>query len=330
MGCCFPAEARQIIDMAGRLIIVPDVIRKVYGTSPPATYMVYAIDPGMIAGLNFPLNSSNKHFIDQRLHQLPVIGGWFGQGHTANLETLLQVKPDISVVWMWENLSALNEKTEQAMKPLGIPIVYIVIDSLADYPAAFRFLVKLFNKQERTDALYRYAEQALEDVARVRNDIPDKDRVSVYYAEGPYGLYTECHTSVHAELITLSGGKNVHLCSNSSAYGMQKISIEQIFKYDPQVIVFHEPMLSNRLANDSKWKNVRAVQDGRVYKIPITPFNWFDRPPSFMRLLGLKWMTHHLYPKAYQINLIDEIQQFYKLFLNITLDEASAREILQP
>jgi iron complex transport system substrate-binding protein len=54
-GIC-PAAARQITDMAGRQVETPDTVNRVYGTSPPATYTVYALDPGLLAGLYSPLN----------------------------------------------------------------------------------------------------------------------------------------------------------------------------------------------------------------------------------------------------------------------------------
>lgn len=326
---CFSAEARQITDMAGRQVNVPEVIRKVYGTSPPATYMVYAIDPGLMAGLNFPLNQSGKQYLDPCVLQLPVIGGWFGQGRVANLETLLQVRPDIALVWKWQQLSAVNEKMERTLEPLGIPIVYIILDTPADYPKAFEFLGELLNRQARARTLGRYAETALAAADRVRAAIPNEKRVTVYYAEDVNGLSTECHTSVHAQLIPLCGGKNVHRCVQHRRIGRQKISKEMVLKYDPQVIVSHEVLFLRRIADDPKWKNIRAVQDGRVYKIPRTPLNWFDRPPSFMRLLGIHWMMHRLYPRIYPIDMVAETRHFYRLFLNVYLNEAAAREILQ-
>jgi iron complex transport system substrate-binding protein len=111
----------------------------------------------------------------------------------------------------------------------------------------------------------------------------------------------------------------------SRPYGMQKISMEQILRYDPDVIVFHEPLLAAELSGQGGWQNLRAVLDGRTYRIPRLPFNWFDRPPSFMRLLGLKWMMHHLYPDEYPIDLVSETRNFYGLFLNVTLDAEAAR-----
>ena len=322
------AEAREIVDMTGRRVTVPDVIRQVFGTSPPATYMVYAMDPGMLAGLNSPLTQSEKQYIDPRLQPLPVIGGWFGQGRVSNLETLIEVRPDILLTWMFQQ-SALNAKIEAALKPFGIPVVYIRLESLADYPAAFRFLGGLLDRRERAEALCRYAEQTLEQVARVAATLPDGDRVSVYYAEGADGLSTECHSSIHAQLIPLSGGENPHRCSDSSTFGMQKVSMEQVLEYNPQVIIAHEPLFFTAIQTDSKWKTIRAVRDGRIYRIPSAPFNWFDRPPSFMRLLGVRWLAHQLYPDAYPIDLIAETRNFYQLFLNVSLDEAAARELLK-
>lgn len=281
VGCCFSVHARMITDMVGRQVVVPDVINKVYGTSPPATYMIYALDPGLIAGLNTPFNQSENGYLDPRLEKLPVVGSWFGQGRVANLEMLLQVHPDIILVWVWQ-MSAVNEKIEQALKPLGIPVVYMQLDSLEDYPAAYRFLGDLFGRWQRAEALCRYAEDTLSEMARVRAAIPKEKWVSVYYAEGADGLSTECHTSVHAQLIPLSGAENVHRCTSTTVSGMQKVSMEQVLQYDPQVIVAHEPQFFSLLKRKTAWKNIRAVRDGRVYRIPRTPLNWFDRPPSFM------------------------------------------------
>lgn len=323
------AQARQITDMAGRNVIVPDVIRKVYGTSPPATLMVYTMAPSLVAGLNMPIKPADIPYLDPRLVAQPVIGGWFGQGRLTNLETLLAIRPDIILVWWWK-YSAMDEKMAQALEPLGIPVVYMALDRLSDYPKAFDFLGNLFNREERAHALGHYAQAVLDEADRVCSGIPDNSRISVYYAEDADGLSTECHTSIHAELIALSGGENVHRCVQRTRMGKEKISMEQVLNYDPQVIVCHETSFFSHIYKDPKWRNVRAVQDRRVYRIPTRPFNWFDRPPSFMRLMGLRWMIQKLYPQAYPIDLAAETRSFYRLFLNVDLDDAAVRELLTP
>ena len=111
---------------------------------------------------------------------------------------------------------------------------------------------------------------------------------------------------------------------------MQKISMEQVLVYDPQVIVSHEALFFDYVYTHPKWKSIRAVRNRRVYRIPRHPFNWFDRPPSFMRLMGIHWLMHQLYPDLYPIDLVAETRKFYRLFLQVELDETEAKILLQP
>lgn len=68
-------QAREIVDMKGRHASVPDTIQRVAALSPPATYLVYAIDPGFLVGLNFPPSDGEARFTVERFRSLPVIGG---------------------------------------------------------------------------------------------------------------------------------------------------------------------------------------------------------------------------------------------------------------
>ena len=73
------------------------------------------MDPALVAGFNYPLFPEEKKFLHPAAKNLPVIGGWFGQGRTPNQEALLQIMPDVMVVWMWKE-SAVNEKIGKLLK----------------------------------------------------------------------------------------------------------------------------------------------------------------------------------------------------------------------
>ena len=319
----------QITDMHGRKVEVPDAIHTVYGTSPPVTYMLYAIAPELIAGLNFPCREKEKQYLPDRLQTLPVVGGWFGQGRTPNLETLMQVNPDVVLAWYMKN-SPAGCKTEEMLVPMGFRLVYISLDTLEDYPEAFRFLGRLLHREERAAELADYAQQTLNKIKAVRDAIPESDKVSVYYAEGMDGLSTECDASVHAELLALCGGKNVHICPSRNIYGMEKVSIEQVMRYAPDVIISYEHCFYDAIFNDPRWQNIPAVQNHRVYQIPGPSLNWFDRPPSFMRFIGGRWLLNKLYPEKYDVNIVDETRKFYGLFLKFDLNRQSAKDIIEP
>jgi len=325
------AHARTITDMTGRRVVIPDRIEKVVGLSPPATYLIYAIDPNLLAGLSFPLRGDEKFYTVETFKKLPNVGGIAGESRNLNVETLLKVKPD--VVFLWElkrkDISGINRKYEQTLKPLGIPILYVRIGSVNDYPAAFRFMGDVLGRRERAASLERYAVTVLRRVSRAMSGIPEGGkRVSVYYAEGLDGLSTDGDGSMHTQLIPLSGGRNVCDIRETSLMGMEKITMEQLLLYDPDVILVKERACFERIRKDPCWQHLRAVRAGRVHLIPYVPFNWFDRPPSHMHLLGIQWLSNLLHPDRYPMDMVRETRSFYRLFFSRELSDREAREIL--
>ena len=322
-----PAQTREIIDMSGRKVTIPDVVSKVVAVSPPGTYLLYAIDPKILAGLNFPLWEGEKNYTVPEYRQLPVIGGLAGQGRTINREVLLQVKPDFMVHWVWKE-DATNQKFLESMESMPFPMVSIHLGSISEYPEALRFIGDITNRKERGEELYHYARIVLDQAKTMVDQIPEDKKVRVYYAEGTDGLSTEPGKSIHAELIPLAGGVNVHMGEELDHYGMEKISMEHLLLYDPEVILVKEKTFFDTVFTDPRWKNLRAVREKRVYLIPYEPFNWFDRPPSFMRLLGIKWLLGLLHPDRFPVDMVAETRAFYKLFLGVELNEAQAMEVL--
>jgi iron complex transport system substrate-binding protein len=325
----FRAGAGVIVDMKGRSVAVPEKICKVYCASLPETNIIYALDPSLLAGWNVPPADKDKRFLNKKALNLPVLGGWFGQGRTANFEALLKADPDLVFLSQW-GVGDVSAKSEQVLKKLGKPMVYIRVFELDDYPATFRFLGKLLGMEKRAAKLAVYAEETLDGVKKSVGSIPDRNKVAVYYAEGPDGLSTECTRSWHTELINLAGGRNVHTCTlkNSNDHNMEKVTMEQVLIYNPEVILVREPVFFSRIFVDPRWKNIKAVRNGRVYLTPKALFSWFDRPPSFMRLLGLKWLTHLLYPDRYRIDMARETKYFYRLFLDVGLSVGEAGRIM--
>jgi iron complex transport system substrate-binding protein len=320
-----PAAAREAVDMDGRRIVVPDRITRVYGASPPSTYLLYALDPTLLVGLNFPLKEGEQPFLHPRLRQLPVVGGYFGQGQTPNLEALLAIGPQLVLGGLE---GAVDDRFEPLLARHGLPIAHFNLERLADYPQAIRVLGRILDRNQRAEELAGYGERVLADILKRTAAIPATDRPRVYYAEGLDGLSTDCSASLHAELIELAGGYNVHRCQERDVYGMEKVNLEQVLLYRPEVIFVREPAAYKRITSSPQWRNVPAVRSGRVYRIPMVPFDWFDRPPSFMRLLGLQWTAAKLHPQRFPKDLVREAQRFYRLFLQVEVSEKQLRQLL--
>lgn len=318
------AYNREIIDMAGRKVIVPDVIKTAYAPSPYGFTMLYSVAPEKLSGLMFPLKDEDKKYLLPCIHHLPVIG------RLGNTEALVKTNPDVIIVWA-EKKTPVHRPSEEVLSRLNIPYVYVTVGDLADladYPDAYDFLGKLLGKEEKTAKQSAYCQKTLDEVAATIQKIPPELRPGVYYAEGEDGLCTEYDDSLHVHLLRLAGDVNVHRGRTSCHMGFEKVSLEKIAAYNPDVMIAQDKRFLDTVLKNPAWSGIKAVRARRVHLIPRAPFNWFDRPPSFMRILGLKWLMRCLYPEAYRVDLIQETREFYSLFLGVTLSADDATRII--
>jgi iron complex transport system substrate-binding protein len=290
--------------------------------------MLYTLDPSLLAGLNTSPDDYLRRFLRAETMKLPVIGGFGGQGKNFNAEVLLSLRPDLVLAWASRS-ATLNPRVEQILTSAGIPYAYVKLDNMSDYPAAYEFLGNLLGRKERGKKLAAYFRSELKKLESFSARIPGKKRVSVYFAEESDGLTTVSSNSVHAEALALAGGKNVYRKESENSRVKDRISIERVLSYNPEVIIAQDESFYRGIYKDPRWAGIRAVRNRRVYLIPDTPFDWMDRPPSFLRLMGAKWLAGVLYPNHGKGNLMSETKEFFKLFLGTSLSDTEIRTILK-
>ena len=179
-----------------------------------------------------------------------------------------------------------------------------------------------------------YCDGIIDEAQSVAAGLADADKVRVYYAEGIEGLNTDPEGSMHTEVLTLVGGANVaELELEETGYGMSPVSLEQVLVWNPEMILIAsdpagESNVYEQITTESRWATVAAVKNREVYQIPRGPFDWFDRPPSISRVLGVRWLGNLLYPDLYQYDIRAEVKQFYSLFYHMDLTEEQLDELL--
>lgn len=303
-------EAKVIVDDYGRSVHVKDRVTKIYAASPPLTMSVLAFNPRLVAALNMPLNDEQKLYAKEASDK-PVVGGFFGQGQTPNFELLAASKPDVII--MWGRMTGY-EKILHKFDKLNIPVLLVKNDSINDLIGQFSLYGKLSGDVARADALISYTKETLQLIESLQDELSKHKKVRYYFAEGIDGLSSECGNSFHLEPFKYSGAKNALTCKMSSNYGMEKITFEKIILSDPDVIVAMEKSFYNTVYNDARWKELRAVKNAKVLLVPSAPFNYITRPPSFMRLMGIRWLIHSFYPTLLSDSLESEQRRFNTLF----------------
>jgi len=303
-------EAKIVTDDYGRDVEVPEKITKIYSATPPLSMSLLAFDSGLISALNTPYNDKQKPYVGSAYNK-PVAGGFFGQGQRPNFEVLAHSKPDVII--MWGRMTGA-ERILKRFEKLGIPVLMIRNDSIKDLISQFELYGKLTGDKQRADELIKYTQETLSMIDSLQDKLSKKKPVRYYFAQGVDGLYSECNGSFHLEPFSYSGAKNALDCDMSSNYGMEKMSMESILMADPDVIVAMEPLFVKKIKQNPHFKNLRAVKNNKVYLVPSTPFNYITRPPSFMRLMGIRWLIHTFYPEILDISLEDEQKRFEKIF----------------
>lgn len=336
--CTWPgsAQTREITDMLGHKVRLPDDITRIYTPSPVGFQILYTLNPELLCGRLFPLRDSEKAMLLPQIRQLPLLGSLTGEGGlTANKELLFSTQFDIILMVVRDEsgifVDPLAGRAEDTLQQMA-PCVYVYARDLTDYPATYALLGEILGLEDRAATLADYIDNTLTQAAAVVNQVPPEQRPKVYYAEGVDGLSTEDAESYHTTLLKLAGDLNVHrkLVFKPDSLGYERLSVEQLLKYNPDLILAADQAFYTSVYENHLWQRLKAVQNHKVLWVPRGPYNWFDRPPGFMGALGLQWLLFNLYPAHYAIDLEAEAMHFYELFLWIKPTSEQIRAIINP
>lgn len=326
--------AAAFTDMAGRHPPVPLPAKAVYSTSPVGEIFVYILAPDRVKGVCWTLRPREIPWLLPAYTRLPVLGGWFGKSGTANMEQIAKVAPDLIVSAGLADAPAAAT-ADKLQSTTGIPVA-VFDESLTRIDTTWRLLGKLLGREARADTLAREARRILTQTAARREARKGSRPWRVYYAEGLKGLETDPSGSPHTELLDWLGVRNVAEVPLLKGFGRAQVSLEQLLAWDPDWILVNEDHTdgtSNTLSELKKhplWKELRAVREGRIARIPDHPFNWFDRPPAPQRLLGLLWLETLLYPQQRpRAPFLAEIRRLYPLFYHRKLSAADERALFE-
>lgn len=322
--------AREITDMAGRTVTVPaaEEIESAFPAGSVSAIFLYMTAPDKLLGWSYAPNDLEKAYIPEQYHDLPV----FGMGDAVNDEAVIAATPTIAV-----NCGTINDAMvsdcDALSERLGIPVVAVDSD-LARSAEAFRFLGGLLGAEDHAERLAAYAERTFADIAALA-DIPEEDRVRVYYGNGEDSLETAPNGSSHAQILDTINAVNVADLELGDGSRVQ-ISAEQLLAWDPDVIVVNGEPKANisggsaaeAILHSSDYASLKAVQNLRVYGTPNAPFSWVDRPPGPNRLIGMRWFSALLYSDYLACDVEAEVHEFFELFYHTDLMEEQMERLL--
>ncbi|MEN4922763.1 ABC transporter substrate-binding protein [Achromobacter spanius] len=295
-------------DMSGNAVNLPAPTQRAVTLPMPAGSLLISLDGGAqhLAGMHPSAYGLIKDGLLARMFPATaaVRTDVTRSGFVPNVETLLQMEPDL--VWQWGHM---GDDLIAPLRNAGLPTAALVYGTEARTREWIRLMGLSLGQEARAQAQLRWRDEVRAGIRAVTDGIAPANRPGVLYLSRyePQLRAAGGNTSFDDD-IALAGGRNV---SASIASG-QTVNIEQIMAWAPEVILLNnfEPGLTPQtLYRDPLFADIPAVRDRRVYKLPLGGYLW--DPPSQESPLYWQWLSLLLHPDKFAWPLRENIFKAY-------------------
>lgn len=257
-------------------------------------------------------------------------------GSDVNTEELLKLDPQ--VVFYNAGSTQIGEKLRKAgFNAVAISVNkwdYNCIETLNQW---LDLLSQIFPDEanERADLVRKYSDESLKLVQERTATLSDTERARVFF------LFRYSDSS-----IVTSGQKffgqwwadsidAVNVANELAEDNSVTVTMEQIYDWNPDTILitnfttaYPEDLYNNTIGNYD-WSGIDAVQNKRVYKMPLGMYRSYT--PGIDTPITLLWMAKTVYPNLFDdIDITEKTIEYYKTIFNITLTDDQANSIFAP
>lgn len=322
-------ETVDFTDSLGRTVQIPRELTRVAPSGAVATMILSTIAPEYMVSVSATPSSAQYKYLPRDLLTLPTTGQMYGSKSTLNLETLLSCGAQV-VIDLGDRKENMAEDLDALQKQIGLPVIFLEAD-VVHMEQMYRTLGSILSgKEARGDELAGFAAETVAMAAEASARVTDAERVRVMYTSGVSGLDTNAEGSTQAQALSLVGAENAIVVPEvSNRGGGNTINLEQLYHFDPDVILFAPGSIYATVAEDEAWNRLSAIRAGKYYEIPGLPYNWLSGPPSINMLLGVWWLGNLLYPQYYDYNVTEKTQEAFEVLWGYALSDEEAAEMLR-
>ncbi|NIA09767.1 MAG: ABC transporter substrate-binding protein [Nitrospiraceae bacterium] len=285
----------------------------------------------------------NSIFYDQHLlkdiRKKPIVGSVF---NGLNWETIAGLKPNL-IITDWYGGKYGDKKIIKKAEELGISIISLEAKTVEDNIKAVKLLEKIFGKEKKAKELSSWMQNKLNKVKKIASQIPANKRKNVIFISvsknisAPISVYAK--GSDWASTVEFVGAHNLAFDKNFST-PWPKLDLEKLIAYwgdKTDVIIvtsFNQKKLEkvvNKIKNDPRWREIKAVKEGHVYGILAGSNGFLDWGPR--AIVGVYQIGKAIYPEYYPNwkKIADELlRTFYKESFYKTVKDSFGREVKLP
>ncbi|PTS85977.1 cobalamin-binding protein [Pseudomonas sp. HMWF032] len=207
------------------------------------------------------------------ISHLPSVGR-LGQ---LELESLLQVQPDLVLLWP-DSISATQR---QQLQRIGVPVLVVEPRKLAELADQFVDIAARVDRVERGRHLQQQFNQGLQRLSqRYRRERP----VRLFYQVWDVPLYTIGGQQIISDALAVCGATNVFADLSLPA---PQVSVEAVLERNPEVIL---ASVQAQLDAWRVWPGLAAVERQQLWRVPD---DGLERP-SFQMLAAIEALCERL------------------------------------
>lgn len=322
---------RTITDLSGKQVEIPAAgdIHKVIIVSPPlaATYLNVVKDPSKLIGLHPGcIRNMNPDLLPMVLPNWESINTKFLKGFTSNTEEVLQMAPDIILIY--------GDFQREGLENVEIPVVdFFMKDTQNEvWSVKIDALMREIFEAPKDDSLQSEWDAANKIVSEALDKVPEDQRKKAIMIN-----------TNNKELFSVRGG-NYYGDDWLKKTGLQNlaaemqgdsapVTMEQIYAWNPDVVYDFggsdaDFYLSGGI-DGQDWSLTKAFQEKAIYDMPKGMFNW--GAPNADSPLTLIWMTMKNYPGTIEEDFFRQyMKDFYQRRYRIELGDEQMISILDP
>lgn len=323
------AGSRSVVDMAGNTVPLPGEIKRIaclevlcyeklflLGASDRIAMMIRTNAPWMrltnpaVAGIQ---QLSSDPGSEELLRQhVDVVFRTYGYPDPGKIAQLARMGVPILV----------SQPTSQSSpQPTAQPASKI--DSIETFVASRKRMLRLYAAvlgpayTARAEEWCAYHDHMVALVQSRVAQIPRASRVRLFHVRGPQANATQGLTSATYWYGEIAGADMV--IGHSILRDKGPVSMEELLKWDPQVINVGRHYPVSLVTEDPRWARIAAVRNGRVHALPEGVFYWDGSTEGVLLML---YLAKELYPNLFaDLDLRREIRDYYQRFYRYRLSE---------
>lgn len=322
-------QATKIVtDLKGREVSVPQDVKRIAVVPIPWASVIYAIDGSserlaaihggaMSAYKGKFLETKDKHFaqLDTKI---------IAQNFSVNIESAAQAGIDTAILWQYQ------DKDAEKLTKVGIPTLLIYNDTVENLKKSFLIIGKLLGKEERAAKINEYYDTTNKKII-AKKAWEKTDKPTVLFLRNAK-LRLQGNDNFMHEAIRIGGGENHYDQIALNGGSEQTIAMEEVYKLNPDIILLSnfdkfvpDDLYDNKIPGQD-WSTVKAVQQKRVYKVPMGIYRW--DAPGVETPLMMEWLAHVLQPELFkELDVRADAKNFYEDFMHYNISEADMAQI---